>query len=150
MSGAYKYAGPWKTQNKIGPSAGPETPAVVTKPNHIGAPACFKLEQCCQMLTDAFGHYGVYQVGSSLEHPNWRDVDVRYILPDDEFTKLFPLAGAHWEHDPRWLILNVAIAEWLRSQTGLPIDFQFQPQTHANERHKGQRNALGLRIAEQP
>jgi len=119
------------------------------KANYIGAPACFALEQACQHLCEAFGHYGCYQVGSSLERPDWRDVDVRYILPDEEFAKLFPDAGDHWEFDPRWLLLTTAISDWLRKQTDLPIDFQFQPQTHANARHNGPRNAVGMRIAKQ-
>lgn len=116
------------------------------KATYIGAPACFMLEQACQQVVDAFGHWGCYLVGSALERQDWRDVDVRYILPDEEFSKLFPDAGQHWEHDPRWLLLTTSIAAWLSKQSGLPIDFQFQPQTHANERHKGLRSALGLRI----
>lgn len=119
------------------------------KSNYIGAPACFALEQACQHIGAAFGDYGIYQVGSSLERADWRDVDLRYILPDDEFAKLFPDAGDYWEHDPRWLLLTVSISAWLSKQTGLPVDFQFQPQTHANERHKGNRNAMGIRILKQ-
>ncbi len=114
---------------------------------YIGAPAVFALEQACQHITAAFGGFGAYVVGSSLERSDWRDVDVRYILPDEEFARLFPEAGDHWEFDPRWLLLTVAISQWLKSQTGLPVDFQFQPQKHANERHKGPRNPVGLRIS---
>lgn len=124
-----------------------ETQPKRQKGNYIGAPACFALEQACQHLRRAFGQYGIYQVGSSLERADWRDVDVRYILDDAAFEKLFPDAGRHWECDSRWLILTTAISGWLSKQTGLPIDFQFQPQTHANERHKGPRNALGLTFA---
>jgi hypothetical protein len=113
---------------------------------YVGAPACFSLEAEARLLNDAFGGYGCYVVGSVLERPDWRDVDVRYILSDEEFAKLFPNAGDHWEHDARWLLLITSISERLSRITGLPIDFQIQPQTHANERHKGQRNAIGLRI----
>lgn len=128
-------------------------PKAVPKPRrkgvYIGAPAVFALEQACQHLTKAFGDEGgCYVVGSSLERPDWRDVDVRYILPDTEFQALFPdacLKGVgEWEFDPRWLLLTVSISAWLSKQTGLPIDFQFQPQTHANSRHRGPRNAVGL------
>lgn len=122
-----------------------ETPR--RKANHIGAPACFALELACQPLVEAFGDYGLYQVGSSLARPDWRDVDLRYILDDEDFAKLFPDAGDHWEFDPRWLLMTTAISLLLSKQTGLPVDFQFQPQTHANARHKGPRNAVGLRIS---
>lgn len=118
-----------------------------SKACHVGAPAIFALEQACQIVNDAFGHFGCYLVGSALERADWRDVDVRYILDDAEFAVLFPDAGDHWENDPRWLLLTVCIAAWLSQQSGLPVDFQFQPQTHANARHQGRRNALGLRIA---
>lgn len=116
---------------------------------YVGAPAIFALERECRTLTDAFGGFGCYLVGSSLQRPDWRDVDVRFILSDEEFEHLFPDAGLNglWEHDPRWLLLTVAISGHLSKATGLPIDFQFQPQTHANERHKGERHALGLKFA---
>ena len=118
------------------------------------------LEQACQQLNDAFGGFGCYLVGSALERPDWRDIDVRFIMSDEEFEAEFPHTlhrnddgamhvdgGGNWEFDPKWLLLTVSISDWLRKQTGLPIDFQFQPQTHANKRHKGRRNALGLRFA---
>ena len=113
---------------------------------YIGAPACFALELACRDICDAFNGYSCYVVGSSLERADWRDVDVRFIMSDADFATLFPDAGQHWEHDTRWLLLTVSISEYLSKLTGLPIDFQFQPQTHANERHKGKRNAIGLRI----
>lgn len=118
---------------------------------YVGAPACFALEQACQDIAEAFGAFrgagGIYLVGSALERPDWRDVDVRLILDDEAFAALFPDAGRSWEFDPRWLLLTVSISGWLSKVTGLPVDFQFQPRTHANEIHKGPRNALGLRIA---
>lgn len=119
---------------------------------YIGAPACFALEEACRHVAEAFGAYrgvaGIYVVGSCLERPDWRDIDVRLIMEDADFAALFPNAGNHWEHDARWLLLTVAISERLSRQTGLPIDFQFQPQTHANKCHKGRRNAIGFRITE--
>lgn len=116
---------------------------------YIGAPKVFVLELACKPITAAFGGYGLYQVGSSLERADWRDIDLRLILSDAEFARLFPDAGDHWELDERWLLMTVSISEHLSRVTGLPIDFQFQPQTHANARHKGPRNAFGLRIAKQ-
>jgi hypothetical protein len=120
------------------------------KVSYVGAPAIFALDHACQSLTKAFGGFGCYLVGSAITRPDHRDVDVRYILPDEEFGALFP--DAHYEHatfqhDVRWLIINMAIADWLKKQSGLTVDFQFQPQTWANKNHKGQRQALGLRYA---
>jgi hypothetical protein len=113
---------------------------------YIGAPAVFALELECKHINEAFGDYGCYIVGSSLHRPDWRDVDVRYIMKDEEFAKLFPDAGQNWEMDTRWLLLTVSISEYLSKRTGLPIDFQIQPQTHANERHPKPRSATGLTI----
>lgn len=127
------------------------TPPKRAKFCYIGPPAVFKLELACQHLNRAFPSFGIYVVGSALERPDWRDVDVRMILADDEFAALFPHAGSNWEFDQRWLVMTVAISGWLNEQTGLPIDFQFQPQTFANEKHgrgKGtRRNACGLIFA---
>ena len=120
---------------------------------YIGAPACFALEEAIRPVCEAFGAYestgGCYVVGSSLERADWRDVDVRLMLDDAQFAALFPCAGQHWENDTRWLVLTVAISERLTKLTGLPIDFQFQPQTLANARHKGRRNAIGVRIPQE-
>ncbi len=124
------------------------------KASYIGAPAVFALELACQHINAALGHYGCYLVGSSMERADWRDVDVRFIMGDEDFAALFPAVdlntgSAIWEFDPRWLLFNTAICQWLRTQTGLPIDFQIQPQTFANARHDKQRSAVGLRIAKQ-
>jgi hypothetical protein len=74
-------------------------------------------------------------------------VDVVAIVGDDTFAALFPNAApGHHENDARWLLLTVAISRWMSEQTGLPIDFKFQPQTWANEKHRGRRNAIGIRI----
>lgn len=113
---------------------------------HVGAPACFALELACRQITDAFGGFGCYVVGSALERPNWRDVDVRLILSDQEFKTLFPDAGEHWEHDTRWLLMTLALSRLLSTTTGLPVDFQIQPQSYANERHPFRRSAIGMRI----
>lgn len=119
------------------------------KVSYIGAPAVFKLEAACTLVNRAFGSFGCYIVGSAIERADWRDVDVRFILEDTEFEKLFPDAGAinlcRWEFDPRWLIVNIGIAGYLSQQSGLPIDFQIQPQSHANNAFGGRpRHAVGL------
>lgn len=115
---------------------------------YIGAPACFALDMAVRPVVQAFEALGCYVVGSALERPDWRDVDVRLMMTDDAFAREFP--DAHdglWELDPRWLLLTVAISAHLSKLTGLPVDFQFQPQTHANTRHSGQRQAIGLTLS---
>lgn len=121
------------------------------KVGYVGAPAIFALKSACQDLARAFNCYGVYLVGSALERPDWRDVDVRMILSDEAFVGLFPGAvhdgkPANWEANPRWLWMTISISDRLSKLSGLPIDFQFQPQTHANDAHKGRRDCLSIHI----
>lgn len=128
--------------------------AETTKRIYIGAPACFALELAIRPVCEAFNVYrdgfgACYIVGSSLERADWRDVDVRLMLTDEAFAREFPRAHPGlWEQDSRWLVLTAGISAYLSAATGLPIDFQIQPQTRANERHKGRRNAIGIRYAE--
>lgn len=117
------------------------------KATYVGAPACFALEQAAKQICEAFNVSACYVVGSAMEREDWRDVDVRLIMADGDFAKEFPDADKHWEHDARWLLFVVSISAWLSKITGLPIDFQIQPQSHANERHSGSRNAIGMRFA---
>jgi len=98
----------------------------------------FALDVACLPLRERFGA-PVYLVGSVLagEH---RDVDVRVILADDEFDAWFP----NREHAPgAWELLCLGLTAWLRQQTGLPIDFQVQRMSEANDKHDGPRNPLG-------
>ena len=129
-----------------------EQPSQRKKGIYVGAPACFALEEACKVINDAFEGQ-CYLVGSAMERPDWRDIDVRFMMNDEDFLALFPdsapLAHHKWEFDPRWILLTVSISAWLKKLTGLPVDFQFQPTSHANERHKGPRNALGLRFAKE-
>lgn len=118
---------------------------------HIPAPQMFNLHHACLLVRQAFPEsYGVFLVGSSLERPDYRDVDVRCVLPDEAFDALFPgtpnAESAHqWE--ARWTLMSVAISQWLSQASGLPIDFQFQKASLANERFKGPRNALGIYVS---
>jgi hypothetical protein len=115
---------------------------------YVGAPAIFALEQCCQHICDAYDSFGCYLVGSALQRQDWRDIDIRMILSDEDFAREFPnVEGRTWEHDSKWLLTIVSISAWLSKQTGLPVDFQIQPQTHANEVHKGPRSAIGIKIS---
>ena len=112
----------------------------------------FVLDQACEIINRAFGGHRCYLVGSAFEaKESPRDVDVRVILDDDEFDRLFKgktrtdKFGSHnsWRID-LWQMMCLTTAEYLRSVTGLPIDFQIQKQSIANEKHNKPRNPLGL------
>lgn len=104
----------------------------------------FSLNQACRPLDEAFGMgLGIFQVGSSLCRKDYRDVDVRCILADDEFKQMFPQG----ERSALWNVICSSISLWLAQQTGLPIDFQIQQQTAANKEFDGRRNALGIESA---
>lgn len=111
---------------------------IVRRSSYLTVSQNYDLNVVCRPLAVLFG-YGVYQVGSSLERPNYRDVDLRCILANDEYDRMF----ADDEHGKRVKFLNVVISEWIASRTGLPIDFQFQRETEANAEFQGRRNAVG-------
>jgi hypothetical protein len=119
----------------------------MTRANYIGVPAMFNLNQCCRPLVDAYGA-NLYLVGSSLERRDFRDVDIRCILDDDEFDRMFPGIARSYQLHPLWSVTCSAISEWLGSRTGLPIDFQIQKRTDANTEFEGKRQAIGLFFAQ--
>lgn len=105
-----------------------------------GMPAGIWLTKFGALVRDYFGHVA-YHVGSSLARKDWRDVDVRLMLPDDEFEALFG-ANRNAETNPKLAAVTLAFAVLGKSMTGLPIDFQIQPVSWANERYPGPRSAL--------
>lgn len=116
-----------------------------SKTSYVGVPAIFELSLACHLLSRGWGHT-VYHVGSSRERPDWRDVDLVMIMPDEAFAAEFPASPLHsaaWELDPKWLVLTCAISKWLTDKAGVPVDFKFQPMTFANERHDKPRNPIG-------
>lgn len=157
MPDLYDGIGVTREELEKGRAEAAANPATVKRHKgvYLGAPACFALELAIRPVCEAYGVYdgreyrgGCYLVGSVLQRPDWRDVDIRLMLTDEAFAVEFPNAGQHWEHDAKWLLLTTAISKHLMMATGgLPIDFQFQPSTEANKRHKGHRNAIGLRMS---
>ena len=105
-----------------------------------GMPAAIWLVKFGVIVRDYFGHVP-YQVGSSLTTKGWRDVDVRLILPDDEFTDRFG-KDVDNQTNPRLAAITLAFATLGKAMTGLPIDFQIQSQTWANKHCPGPRSAL--------
>lgn len=118
--------------------------------NYVPAPAMFNLNACCRLINDALGNqFGCYLVGSSTRTRDYRDVDVRYIMEDAAFDRMFPGATpGPYLMQPLWALLCTSVSTWLRQQTGLPVDFQIQRQTQANEEYSRktghERHPLGL------
>jgi hypothetical protein len=109
-----------------------EDPAAPPVGNYVGMPGALHLDLFGQQVRAAFGH-PPYLVGSATRLKQWRDVDVRLILPDAEFAAL----GLRCDGVPCAKLdsLNMAYAALARHMTGLPIDFQIQQQTRANARY---------------
>lgn len=102
----------------------------------------FLLDLACAPLHEAFGATP-YLVGTAMEPRGDRaprDVDVRLIMSDQRHKRLAKAIGTDGI-----AFLGLAIGQYLASITGLPIDFQIQQQTAANEHHDGRRNPLGSR-----
>ena len=111
--------------------------AVKHRASFLTVPQQYALNVACRPLA-SFG-YGTFHVGSSLTKADYHDVDLRCILPDDEYDRLFESDKG----EAFLLFLNAAISEWVGARTGLPIDFQFQRATQANETLKGTRLSVG-------
>jgi hypothetical protein len=110
----------------------------------VGMPYSLLLQEFGEHVLRAFGHV-CYHVGSSLmEKRWWRDVDVRLMLPDEEYERLGLGDPKYPQQNKRWVSLVLAWSSFGKSLTGLPIDFQIQQQSHANETEKGSRSALFL------
>lgn len=118
-------------------------------PHYLGAPEFYNLDEACHTLHDAFDSVGIYLVGSSLTRRDYHDVDVRCIMEDEEFERMFPGAngaGGDWMKHARWAFLSSLVSSWLAVRTGLKIDFQFQSMSGANASFAGPRNALGTGV----
>lgn len=113
----------------------------------VGQPAGLYLEQFGRVLYEAFGT-PAYHVGSSMpgKGPGWRDVDVRLML-DDEVYEAMGFGDPKRPHDnARWVAFTLAFTALGRQMTGLPIDFQIQQTSRANEvEGNAARNAIGIR-----
>jgi hypothetical protein len=108
-------------------------------------PAGIWLNKFGVIVRDYFGHVP-YHVGSSLTTKDWRDVDVRLILPDDEFAERF--GGVHASFvRPDFAAITLAFSALGREMTGLPIDFQIQSRTWANEHYGSHRRSALIEVA---
>ena len=124
----------------------PEPPAPIKV--GVGMPAAILLDAFGEWLHQAFGATA-YLVGSAFHGKSWRDVDVRLLMADDAFHALFPGYRTANQGDSKWSLMCAAISVLAKQQTGLPIDFQIQSASEANERYPGPRNPLRLRRHEE-
>lgn len=114
----------------------------------VGMPFILQLQDFGEHVYRAWGHVA-YHVGSSLrEKHGWRDVDVRLMLPDDVYSAM-GFGDPDRTHDnAKWVSTVLAWSAFGKSLSGLPVDFQIQPVTYANEKFKGQQRSALLRIDE--
>ncbi len=103
----------------------------MTRSDYIPGPARVMLERFASEVWSAFGH-PPYLVGSSLVRGDFRDVDVRVILPDAAYARLIGLGDGLGVVASRFSALNLAFSVLGERMTGLPIDFQIQEMTAAN------------------
>lgn len=116
----------------------------MSRVSYLTADDFAKLNNACLPLAEAFGG-SVYLVGSALSDPGFRDVDVRLILDDEQFDQTFRRIDGR-PPSLAWGVICQGIAAHLRQVTGLPIDFQIQRMTEANEKYgDGKRNPMGRR-----
>lgn len=108
---------------------------------YLTAPQLDRLDHASLIVTRALGN--CYLVGSVLERPDYRDVDVRVIMDDERYSELFEGPGTR-RTDPLWSLMCASVTEYLTRLTELPIDFQIQNQTYANEAFGAQRHPLGI------
>jgi hypothetical protein len=96
-----------------------------------------RLEEWCRKVRIIFAA-PPYLVGSVLSRADYKDVDLRLILSDRLFDRLR-------RGNPMTIrFINRGLSIWGQQETGLPIDFQVQRQTEANQ-IKGVRNPMGIR-----
>lgn len=106
---------------------------------YLNAADLARLNDACVRITEAFDAHP-HVVGSVNQRADFRDVDVRSILPDEEFDALFEGRAFLWS------LLCLSVSEYLRAATGLPVDYQVQKMSVANEKYpEGARWGVGHR-----
>jgi hypothetical protein len=112
--------------------------------SYLSPPDFHRLNWACLPITDAFEQHP-YLVGSVLTSPDYRDVDVRLILPDDR------VAALDGGDQKVRLLLNIALSDLIAKAANLPapVDFQIQSRSEAAET-RGGRNPMGIDRAPRP
>jgi hypothetical protein len=97
----------------------------------VGMPTTLLLDEFGYLVWAAFGDCP-YHVGSSVLKKEWRDVDVRLILSDEEYEQMELGDPKRPQENEKWVALALAFSALGKAMTGLPIDFQIQQQSDAN------------------
>ena len=104
-----------------------------TRANQLTLSQLKRLRIASAVIADTFGE-PVYLVGSSILRRDFRDVDLRVILPDDRYSALpFKVRG----------LLAFSVSLYLEQSSGLPIDFQLQCQSESDG-FDGERQPVAL------
>jgi hypothetical protein len=116
--------------------------------HYLGVTQFIELRFAAAIVKGTFHEsYGIYLVGSAMTRKDWRDVDVRHIIGDDEFARRFGEFVEPYEQNHFLRAFNLSVSEWMRAHSRLPVDYQVQPITKANELYplrENPRNGLGL------
>ncbi len=114
-----------------------------TRGSYLPPDKSFKLDIACGMLEAAYDAT-CYLVGSATESKRYRDVDVRMIMADEEYDRLFGTSSL----SPMWEVTCASISAWLQYVSELPVDFQIQRRSNANARYSrktgDKRHPLGM------
>jgi len=109
----------------------------------VGMPFGLYLQQFGDHVRSAFDGDVAYHVGSSLENKDgWRDVDVRLIVDDEKYAAMDLGDPKQQHHNKKWVSTCLAWSAFGKALTGLPIDFQIQQRSYANEKYPHKRSAL--------
>jgi len=103
----------------------------MNRANYLSVPEAFNLRNVIDIVNRSFGM--CYLVGSCLTKRDYRDVDIRCIMDDEDFNRRFPGVAEEPMYDAEWSLICAAVSEWLAKRTGLPIDFQIQRMSYANK-----------------
>lgn len=100
----------------------------------------FLLDLACKPIWETYDG-DLYLVGTANERGEYRDVDVRLILADKKYDRLRKAIGLDGI-----ALMGLTTGQYIASLTGMPVDFQVQRRTEANDKHPNKsRNPIGLR-----
>jgi hypothetical protein len=105
-----------------------ETPRVCYVPH----PKLFALRMGTSMIEQIMDEF-CYMVGSCMERPDYRDVDVRMIVADLRYNFI---------PEKELKLIEQIVSMWLTKISDLPVDFQIQSQSESNKYKDRPRNGV--------